>query len=484
MKNKDFTHLHLHNEYSLLDGIGIAKQWSVRAKDMGFNAIGLTNHGNVDGCLSWQKECVAQGINPILGAELYVTPNANIKQKGTPRGHIVILVKNQLGWEQLCALITRSWQEGFYQRPRVDYEMILECDMSGWIIMTACIGSFLNLPRSEDFTQDLLDGGVEVYFEMMPANHPKQIEYHAKVGGTKFVQNLPKVATVDCHYILPEHNKAQDMLIAIQRNQKWDDPKRWSFDFRDLYLMSADEVYNGFKEQGQHSTKDIITAMENTLRIASQCSQFRIEEKPVELPTPPEIETHNIQRKFDYLISKGLEEKKINTYIYEKRVGEETKIIKKKNFQLYYLIVKDVIDFCQREGIMIGPGRGSVGGSLIAYLMGITQIDPIKHKLLFSRFISEDRCFITGTKIIINDQIIPIENVKINDKVINKYGEPDKIKAIHKYKVNKKLLKIYFNGEYVICTHNHKWIVCNNGIIIEKEAKDLIPGQDKLISLK
>ena len=101
MKNKDFTHLHLHNEYSLLDGIGTAKQWSVRAKDMGFNAIGLTNHGNVDGCLSWQKECIAQGINPILGAELYVTPNANIKQKGTPRGHIVILVKNQLGWEQL-----------------------------------------------------------------------------------------------------------------------------------------------------------------------------------------------------------------------------------------------------------------------------------------------------------------------------------------------------------------------------------------------
>ena len=172
MKNKDFTHLHLHNEYSLLDGIGIAKQWSVRAKDMGFNAIGLTNHGNVDGCLSWQKECVAQGINPILGAELYVTPNVNIKQKGTPRGHIVILVKNQKGWEQLCALITRSNLEGFYGRPRVDYEMMLECDMSGWIIMTACIGSFLNLPGSFDFFDVVKASTNDFYFEIMPASHP------------------------------------------------------------------------------------------------------------------------------------------------------------------------------------------------------------------------------------------------------------------------------------------------------------------------
>ena len=145
MKNQNFAHLHVHSEYSLLDGIGTAKQWATRAKDMGFSFIACTDHGGVDGCLSWQKECIAQGINPILGAELYVTPNANIKQKGTPRGHIVILVKNQKEWEQLCALITRSWQEGFYQRPRVDYEMILECDMSGWIITTACIGSFLNL---------------------------------------------------------------------------------------------------------------------------------------------------------------------------------------------------------------------------------------------------------------------------------------------------------------------------------------------------
>jgi len=487
MKNQDFAHLHVHSEYSLLDGIGTAKQWATRAKDMGFDSIACTDHGGVDGCLSWQKECIAQGINPILGAELYVTPNANIKQKGTPRGHIVILVKNQLGWEQLCALITRSWQEGFYQRPRVDYEMILECDMSGWIIMTACIGSFLNLPGGIAFCQDLIDEKSEVYFEMMPANHPKQIDYHFKwlssFNETELIQELPRVATVDCHYILSEHNKVQDMLIAIQRNQKWNDPKRWSFDFRDLYLMSADEVYNGFKAQGQHSTRDIMDAMENTVRIASECSQFRIQEKPVELPVPPELigpETY-----FDELIHNGLIDKKlIGEPEYEKRVNEEYEVITKKNFELYYLIVKDVIDFCQRENIMIGPGRGSVGGSLIAYLMGITQIDPIKHKLLFSRFISEDRCFVTGTKIIINDQTIPIENVKINDKVINKYGEPDKIKVIHKYKVNKKLLKIYFNGEYVICTHNHKWIVCNNGIIIEKEAKDLTPGQDKLISLK
>ena len=390
MKNKDFAHLHVHSEYSLLDGIGTAKQWATRAKDMGFDSIACTDHGGVDGCLSWQKECIAQGINPILGAELYVTPNANIKQKGTPRGHIVILVKNQLGWEQLCALITRSWQEGFYQRPRVDYEMILECDMSGWVITTACIGSFLNLPGSIDFYDKLWDRiSPNLYFEIMPANHPLQIEYHKKWLG-KF--SMPKVATVDCHYILPEHNKVQDMLIAIQRNYKWDDPKRWSFDFRDLYLMSADEVYNGFKAQGQHSTKDIMTAMDNTLRIASQCGQFRIQKKPVELPVPQRKKNYDIHYEFNYLVQDGFERQGLTEKKeYLHRANIERLVIEKKNFELYYLIVKDVIDFCQRENIMIGPGRGSVGGSLIAYLMGITQIDPIKHKLLFSRFISEDR---------------------------------------------------------------------------------------------
>jgi len=253
------------------------------------------------------------------------------------------------------------------------------------------------LKMSEGFLSELCDRMPgRIYFEMMPANHPKQIAYHKKWFDRKVLDMIPPVATVDCHYILPEHNKVQDMLIAIQRNQKWNDSKRWSFDFRDLYLMSADEIYNGFKAQKQHSNKDILTAMENTLRIASECSQFRIQEKPVELPVPPDLmaphESIIHETYFDELIHNGLIDKGlIRKPEYEKRVNEEYAVIKNKHFEMYYLIVKDVIDFCQREEIMIGPGRGSVGGSLIAYLMGITQIDPIKHKLLFSRFISEDR---------------------------------------------------------------------------------------------
>jgi len=387
MNNKDFAHLHIHNEYSMLDGYGTAKQWARRAKQLGFNAIGLTNHGNVDGCLSWMRACDKEGISPVCGAELYVTPDVSKRGKRMAKGHMTVLCKNGRGWRQLCALLTKANLEGSYGgRPYVDYEMILNCDLFGWEIMTGCIGSFLNLPGSDVFFKELFKRRPRnIWFEIMPANHSKQIEYHLKWAEKDFL-NLPLVATVDCHYLLPEHNKVQDVLIAIQRNYKWDDPKRWSLDFRDLYLMTADEIYDGFMKQNVFNGGEIITAMENSLRIADRCKDFRIKEVPVSLPNPPK------DYNFGNLIYNGLIDLNlIGEKEYEERVNQEYEVIQKKNFQDYYLIVKDVIDFCKKENIKVGPGRGSVGGSLIAYLLGITQIDPIKYDLSFARFISEDR---------------------------------------------------------------------------------------------
>jgi DNA polymerase-3 subunit alpha len=402
MNNKDFAHLHVHNQYSLLDGYGDAKQWISRAKKMGFRYIALTNHGNVDGCLKWQRECDNQGMNSVLGAELYVCPDAKIKSKAI--GHIVILVKNEAGWSELCKLITQSHLDGYYKRPRVDYNMILNCDMTGWVVMTACLGSFINLDGGIDVLREI-NNRTDTYFEIMPPGMPSQIDYHHKwLRSPELPKNLPLVATVDCHYLLPEDNKTQDLLIAIKRNYKWKDPDRWSLDFRDLYMQSADEIYKGFKAQGQFSTDEIKTAMKNTIKIARQCCQFRIEKKSPLLPIPPEYkkihtdqpsQKHKdafINQQFDDLVNTGLNNKDLmKNEIYLKRVDEETKIISSKNFELYFLIVKDLVDWSKKNNIMTGPGRGSVGGCLIAYLLGITQIDPIKYNLPFSRFISEDR---------------------------------------------------------------------------------------------
>jgi len=392
MKNKDFAHLHVHNEHSLLDGYGTAKQYVTRAKALGFEYLALTNHGNVDGCLKFQQECDSQGLSPILGAELYIVPDATIRKKGEKKGHIVILVKNQTGWEQLCALITRSNLEGFYSRPRVDYEMILNCDLSGWIIMTACVGSFLNQQKSEDFFLELIDRNRHnLYFEIMPHEADIQKDYHEKWWG--LISDFSLVATNDCHYIDPEDNQVQDVLLCIQRNKTWKDENRWTFDFRSLYLRTADEMVDAFKKQNQFNRADYLRAMRNTIKIAKQCCDFRIKEKKPALPIPPSYDKKDILWiELGYLIDKGLEEKNfLDNEQYVDRANQESKIIRSKNFETYFFIVKDLIDWCIENNIMVGPGRGSVGGCLIAYLLGITQIDPIKYNLSFSRFISEDR---------------------------------------------------------------------------------------------
>ncbi len=401
MKNKDFCHLHVHNEYSLLDGYGDAKQYISRVKEMGFRYIALTNHGNIDGCLKWQDECDKQGIRPVLGSELYICQNTKVKSKAV--GHIVILVKNELGWVELCKLITRAHIEGYHKRPRADYEMILGCDMSGWVVMTACIGSFLNLDGGVELAKEIKDR-TDLYFEIMPPNMASQLKYHAKWSALDFVGELPLVATVDCHYPNADDVNIQDVLLAIQRNKKWSDSDRWSFDFRELYLQSAAEIYNSFRDNGQFTIEEIKSAMANTIKIARKCCQFRIKKKTPHLPIPlkyksdydkqptQEYADAYISQTLDDLINEGLRVRGFDdnkTYI--ERVDREIKTIASKGFELYFLVVKDVVDWCKENDIMVGPGRGSVGGCLIAYLLGITEIDPIKYKLPFSRFIKEDR---------------------------------------------------------------------------------------------
>jgi len=409
MKNNEFAHLHGHNEYSYLDGYGSAEAYAKRCKELGFEYLALTNHGNVDGLIKFQKACDKEGIKPILGCELYIVPDMSVKKKGSKNAHLTILVENQKGWVTLCKLLTIANLEGFYSRPRVDFKTILEHDLSGLYFLTACCGSFLNLKGGIKFLSDLRKevGDEKIWFEIMPHEIPAQHKYHEFIKDNFNLDEINLIATNDYHYILEHQWETQEVLLAINSNATWNSPKRWKFEFKGLHLRTADEMMIALKAQGDFSRKEILKAMKNTLVVAEKCSNFRIPKQDICLPNVPNIEEEKVD---DVLYNSCLDaidikfgipldnpdaeipkKSQIKYNKYQDRFDEEFELISKKNFSKYFLIVKDFIDYCKKDEIGVGPGRGSVGGSLTAYLLGITKTDPIEYDLLFSRFLSENR---------------------------------------------------------------------------------------------
>jgi len=390
MENKDFCHLHTHTEYSILDGVGSCEAYAKRAKEMGFEYLAITDHGNIDGFLKFQDACDKYGIKPIFGCECYIVPNLKIKKK-EKRAHIILLVKNQKGFSNLCRLISISNMDGFYRRPRIDYESLLShCE--GLVITTACVSSFLNLPGGEELFWKLDDIiSDDIYLEVMPHDHELQYEInnicldiHEEFPGIKLI------ATNDSHYINREDAKSQDVLLAVNSKTTWNDPKRWAFDFRDLYLKSADEMIDSFKIQSQLTEKQYLNSLRNTVEIAKKCSSYRIEQKQIKLPR---IKGVINEEKFlkDKCIKKLSEMFPQNQPAdYTQRFEREFNLLKNKDFITYFIIVDELVTWCVKNDIMFGS-RGSVGGSLVAFLMGITTTDPIKFNLLFERFIDEER---------------------------------------------------------------------------------------------
>ncbi|HUU86394.1 MAG TPA: DNA polymerase III subunit alpha [Candidatus Glassbacteria bacterium] len=394
MKNS-FCHLHIHSEYSQLDGLGTIDGYTNKASEIGFKYLGLTDHGNMDGLIRFQKSCKQNGIKPILGSELYIVPEIKQgKDKSKKRGHICVFVKNQTGFENLCRLLTFANLGGFYYKPRVTYDKILE-HCKGLVISTACIQSFVRVFEDGEILfgklQDII--GEDLYCEIMPHNDKLQIKTNelkvkiAKRYGCKII------ATNDCHYINRADHKAHEVLLAIQRKAKWNDPKRWKFNIKDLYLKSPNEMKASLKKIGFYKKE----YLSNTLEIAEKCSEFTIKKQEVKLPRVKGIPINSKREKafLFKLCEKGFKEKFgfdiHKNKIYRKRLEEEYDLITKKKFHRYFLIVWELVKWCKENNILVGPGRGSVGGSLMAFTLGITSVDPIKHNLIFSRFITEDR---------------------------------------------------------------------------------------------
>ena len=208
MENSEYVHLHVHSEYSQLDGLGKPDKYAQFAAEMEFPAIAITDHANVDGHIKWQKACEKAGIKPILGCELYIVPDMKVKQLKEKRGHLTVLVKNLAGWQALNKMITIANLEGFYNRPRIDYGTFLENVNTGMVVLTACAGSFLLLPGGEDFLFDLDSKGIQCYLEVMPHQIDGQIRINNICVELSQRKGLPLVATNDCHYIKEDQVKA------------------------------------------------------------------------------------------------------------------------------------------------------------------------------------------------------------------------------------------------------------------------------------
>lgn len=426
--NQNFVHLHVHNEFSLLDGFGSAKNYLSRAKELGFTALGLTNHGNIDGLIKFQQEADKQGIIPILGCEAYIVTDLKVKDKDEKKGHICIWIKNQQGFENLCKMLTVANLEGFYYKPRIDFDLVLDhCE--GLIFGTACTQSFIHLSGGEEFLLNLWAKTENVYLEIMPHDFEDQFKHNDICGCLYDESHIPLIATNDCHYILKDDEEAQNALLMIQTKSTKSESK-FQFNIKELYLKTSKEMEDSFARFSSiFSKKEIKEALQNTMEIVEQCKDFRIKKQDIFLPVVPGFEDVSLKKQGDYLweicyanlvnMSQDWSEEEIKKY--EARLDEEFTLIEKKGFIPYFMVVYELITWCKKSGILTGPGRGSVGGSLMAHLLGITskQLDPIKYKLIFSRFINEDRIDYPDIDIDFQDT----ETDRIREHLQDLYGE-------------------------------------------------------------
>lgn len=405
---KDFVHLHVHTEFSLLDGIARVNKLVDITKERGYSAVAITDHGNMYGTLQFFEECIKAGIKPIIGCEFYICNDLHKKQGKDDIGHIILLAKNNKGYHNLMKLNEIAFCEGFYYKPRIDYDTLAKYS-EGVICLSACLAGHipsLILQRRYDEADALalkLKGMFaegDFYLEIQNHNLPEQkiVNQYLAEMSKKF--NIKMVATNDVHYLYKEDAEMQDVLMCVQMGKYLDDTDRLKFSTDEFYLKTYDEMMEamqGFEE-----------AVENTLEIAAKCD-ITIQTKSLgEIPSVdakyklpasknyiPVYKTTTGEEPYEFLrrISyEGLYKKYKNvTQELIDRLEMELGIVKEQGFVEYFLIVWDYINYAESQGIPVGPGRGSGAGSLVAYCSGITKIDPIRYNLFFERFINKER---------------------------------------------------------------------------------------------
>ena len=394
MWHANFVHLHVHTEYSLLDGACRISELVAQAKKHKMPALAITDHGVMYGAIQFYKEAIRQGVKPIIGCEMYVAHQSRFdkssQRKETPY-HLILLVKNNEGYKNLIKLVTLSYLEGFYYKPRIDKEILRE-HSNGLIALSACLKGEIsqcilqkNIKKAKEVALDFLDifGEDNFYLELQKNGIPEQEIVNENLIEISQELSIPVVASNDIHYINKEDARAHEILLCIQTATNLSDSKRLKFATDVFYFNSPEEMNKNFSKIPQ--------ALENTLRIAEKCNleiDFRQAQLP-EFKVPPE---YNINTYLKELCYKGLNERYSEvTKQLEGRLEYELSVIKKMEFEPYFLIVWDFVRYAKEEGIMVGPGRGSAAGSLVAYCLNITNIDPIIYGLLFERFLNPER---------------------------------------------------------------------------------------------
>lgn len=418
----DFVHLHLHTEYSLLDGVGKIDEYIAKAKTYNMPAIAITDHGNMFGAMEFYKKSKASGIKPIIGLEAYIS-EFNMSEKSGRNFHLVLLAKNNIGYQNLLKITSESYLNGFYYKPRVDKDF-LKKHSDGIIALSACMNGEIGtkILHNEDIDSCILEyleifGRDNFYLEVQYNGLPEQNIVNEKILTLSQKYNLKMVATNDTHYINRGDHILQDIMICVQTGTKMDDKNRMHIETEELYFKKRDEI-------GLDSR--FTTALDNTVEIANRCN-LEIDFGGFKFPNyeiPQEFSS--VQDYLKYLVEKGL--KKIYHIPSEnisKRANYELDIINKMGYSEYFIVVWDFINFARKNGIPIGPGRGSAAGSLVSYALGITRIDPMKYNLIFERFLNPERVSMPDIDI----DICQERRQEVIDYVISKYGA-DKVAQI------------------------------------------------------
>ena len=417
-----FVHLHVHSEYSLLDGSAKIDELITRTKEMGMNSIAITDHGVMYGAIDFYKAAKKAGIKPILGCEVYVAVKSrHVKERGDDGNyhHLVLLAENEIGYQNLMKLVSLGFTEGFYYKPRVDIEILREYSQ-GLIALSACLGGVI--PRAIEskgyengkevaLMYNEIFGQDNFYLELQDHNLPEQKPMNQHLMRMSQETGIPLVVTNDIHYIEASDFKAHDILLCIQTAKTVLDENRMAYGSDQFYLKSPEEMYALFPYAKE--------ALANTQKIADRC-HIEIEFNNYKLPKffpLPEGKTA-IEYLRDLCVA-GMDERYgSEAEQHMDRLDYELGIIGNMGFEDYFLVVADFVKYSHDNGIMVGPGRGSGAGSIMAYALRITDIDPIPYDLIFERFFNPERVSMPDFDI----DFCYERRQEVIDYVVRKYG--------------------------------------------------------------
>lgn len=419
----EFTHLHVHTEYSLLDGSSKIKEIVARAKELGMDSLAITDHGVMYGVIDFYRACKAEGIRPVLGCEVYVAPGSRFDKEGSTSDdryyHLVLLAENNLGYSNLMKIVSKGFTEGYYYKPRVDLEVLKEYH-EGIIALSACLAGEVAVNITRGFYEEgkkaalrLLSifGEGNFFLELQDHGIPEQRTVNQALMRMSAETGIPLVATNDVHYTLEEDAKAHDILLCIQTQKKVTDEDRMRYEGGQYYLKSPQEMEELFPYAKE--------ALQRTHEIASRCEVEIVfgEYKLPKFDVPGGLTAKEYLRK---LCEEGMERRYPNAdkALWD-RLDYELGTIESMGFVDYFLIVWDFIKYGRDHGIAVGPGRGSAAGSIVSYCLGITNIDPIRFNLLFERFLNPERLTMPD----IDVDFCYERRQEVIDYVVRKYGK-------------------------------------------------------------